>query len=284
MKTALKYLLAVLAIAFTFASCSSDDKNNNIPVNEMDGLLKIQEFDNALHTIELYSITGFLEQGYNEVHVRIKEKTSSNYIKNAIITWKPVMHMAMMSHGCPHSELSRVDAMSTLYNGYIVFTMPQNNTEYWDLEINYKINEESYTAKILIDVLASIKRNLNSFTGTDGSKYIMALVEPNRPQVALNDLKIGIWKMEDMMNFPMVNGYSVKIDPRMPSMGNHTSPNNVNALQSNFGELYNGKLSLTMTGYWKINLQLVNVNGEIVKGEKITESNEASSIFFEIEF
>ena len=39
-----------------------------------------------------------------------------------------------------------------------------------------------------------------------------------------------------------------------------------------------------MTGYWKINLQLANAEGEILKGETITEENEASSIFFEIEF
>jgi hypothetical protein len=39
-----------------------------------------------------------------------------------------------------------------------------------------------------------------------------------------------------------------------------------------------------MTGYWKINLQLVNASNEVLKGEAITETNEASSIYFEIEF
>ena len=70
----------------------------------------------------------------------------------------------------------------------------------------------------------------------------------------------------------------------MPSMGNHSSPNNVNAVQANAGEFYKGKLSLTMTGYWKISLQLANATGEILKGEAITGTTEASSIFFEIEF
>ena len=102
--------------------------------------------------------------------------------------------------------------------------------------------------------------------------------------LAINDLKIGVWKMESMMNFPVVDGYTVKIDPRMPSMGNHSSPNNVNATQSLAGGLYNGKLSMTMSGYWKINLQLANALGTVLKGEEITTSVEASSIFFEIEF
>ena len=47
------------------------------------------------------------------------------------------------------------------------------------------------------------------------------------------------------MTFPVVDGYTVKIDPRMPSMGNHSSPNNVHATQTTaVGGLYNGKLSL----------------------------------------
>ena len=91
-------------------------------------------------------------------------------------------------------------------------------------------------------------------------------------------------KMQDMMSFPVVDGYTVKIDPRMPGMGNHSSPNNVNATQSGAGNLYNGKLSLTMTGYWKINLQLADAAGTVLKGEEISATNEASSIFFEIEF
>jgi hypothetical protein len=39
-----------------------------------------------------------------------------------------------------------------------------------------------------------------------------------------------------------------------------------------------------MTGYWKINLQLANAEGTILKGEEITETVTSSSIFFEIEF
>ena len=284
MKTSLKYFVALIAIAFAFASCSNDDNNNNSTINELDGLVKIQQFDNDSHTIELYSKTGFLQQGFNDINVRIQDKQTTNYIKNATITWKPVMHMTMMAHSCPFSAVTKTVATNSLYNGYIVFTMPQNDTEYWDLEINYTIDGTNYTVTSEIDVPAAAKKNLNTFTGTDGVKYIVAYIEPNEPKVAVNDLKVGVWKMENMMSFPMIDGYTLKIDPRMPSMGNHTSPNNVHATQANPGELYNGKLSLTMTGYWKVNLQLANAAGDILKGEAITETTEASSIYFEIEF
>jgi hypothetical protein len=85
------------------------------------------------------------------------------------------------------------------------------------------------------------------------------------------------------MSFPVVDDYTIKIDPRMPSMGNHTSPNNVDLTQGS-DDLYHGKLSLTMTGYWKINLQLMNSQDEVLKGETITEETPASSIYLEIEF
>ena len=92
------------------------------------------------------------------------------------------------------------------------------------------------------------------------------------------------YKMEDMMTFTAVDKFKVKIDPRMPSMGNHSSPNNTDLVQSVSGDLYNGKLSLTMTGYWKINIQLLNASGEVLKGEVVTPENASSSLFFELEF
>ena len=282
MKFQLKNIVAVLFMALALISCSDNDDSTT--VNELDGLTKFQEMTNTTHTIELYSHTGVLVQGYNEVKLRIKDNVTNQYIKNATVSWMPVMHMAMMNHSCPNSEVEKITTEGTLYEGYIMFQMAQNDTEYWDLKIDYSIDGVDYTTTSVIDVPASAKRTVNTFTGTDGVKYLVAYVEPHHPSVALNDMKVGVWKMQDMMTFPVVEGYTLKIDPRMPSMGNHSSPNNVHATQTSTGELYNGKLSLTMTGYWKINLQLAKPDGTIVKGEEITDTVTASSIFFEIEF
>ena len=281
MKTSIKYLVAIFAIAFTFVSCSNDDETT---VNELDGITKIKEITNDTHTIELYSQMGGLEQGYNEISLRIKDNTTDKYIKNAEVSWAPLMHMTSMSHSCPYSAVEKVTENGTLYSGYIMFQMAQNETEYWDLKIDYTIDEVTYTITEVIDVPASAKRKVNTFMGSDGTKYLVALIEPNTPKVAINNMQVGVWKMQNMMTFPVVDGYTVKIDPRMPSMGNHTSPNNVHATQATTGGLYDGKLSLTMTGYWKINLQLANAEGTVLKGEEITETVTASSIFFEIEF
>lgn len=271
-----------LVLVTLFAACTSD--NDDAPVDELAGLTKFKEISNTTHTIELYKHMGGLEQGFNEIALKIKDKTSNQYITNASVSWMPVMHMTMMNHSCPKSPVTKVSAEGSVYEGYIVFQMAQNATEYWDLKIDYTINGTAYTMTSVIDVPASAKQRVTTFTGSDGVKYIAAFVDPHHPKVGINDMVAGVWKMQDMMTFPVVDNYKLKIDPRMPSMGNHSSPNNVDLTQTTAGDLYNGKLSLTMTGLWKINLQLVNASGTVLKGETITDAVPASSIYFEIEF
>ena len=285
MKFSLKIFVAFVALSIFLISCrTSDDPVTPPSVNELEGLIKVKEFSNDTHTIELYTVTGTTQLGYNDLKFRIKNKSSNQYEKNASVNWSPVMHMTSMSHSGPKSSITKVTPDGTLYTGYLVFQMPQNATEYWDVKFDYSINGTAYTATTVVDVPDSAKRRVNSFLGSDNTKYIVAYIEPRTPKVAVNDMTLGVWKMQDMMTFPVVDGYTVKIDPRMPGMGNHGSPNNVNATQTSAGKLYNGKLSLTMTGYWKINLQLANAAGTVLKGEEVTDQNPASSLFFEIEF
>ena len=279
----LKYTF--LFLLGTMLSCSSDDDTTTIQpiVTELDGLNKIQEITNDTHSIELYNTNGALEQGYNGISLRIKNKTTNEYEQNATITWNPVMHMTSMMHSCPKSEIVKTATKETLYNGFIIFQMAQNETEYWDLKVDYTIDDIAYTATAVVNVPASAKQRVTTFTGSDSKRYIIAMIEPNTPKVAVNDVTFGLFKMENMMTFPAVDNFKIKIDPRMPSMGNHGSPNNVDLTQST-DKLYRGKLSLTMTGYWKINLQLLNELDEVLKGETITEATPASSIYLELEF
>ena len=271
-----------LVIATIFASCTS---NNDEPVlDELNGLTKIKEISNTTHTIELYKHMGGLEQGFNEIALKIKDKSTNQYINNASVSWMPIMHMMMMNHSCPKSAVTKVSTDGLVYEGYIVFTMPQNAAEYWDLKIDYTIAGTAYTMSSVIDVPASAKQRVTTFTGSDSVRYIVAYADPHHPKVGINDIVAGVWKMQDMMTFPVVDNFKLKIDPRMPSMGNHSSPNNGDLTQAVTGDLYNGKLSLTMTGYWKLNLQLLNASGTILKGETITDAVPASSIYFEIEF
>lgn len=272
-----------LVLVTIFAACTSDNVDTTV-VNELEGLSKFKEISNTTHTIELYKHGAGLEQGFNEIALKIKDNASNQYVTNALVTWTPLMHMTMMTHSCPKSPVEKISANGSVYEGYIVFQMAQNTTEYWDLKIDYTINGTAYSITSVIDVPASAKQRVTTFTGSDNVKYVVAYVDPHHPKVGINDMVAGVWKMQDMMTFTVVDNYKLKIDPRMPSMGNHSSPNNVDLTQTTAGDLYNGKLSLTMTGLWKINLQLVNASGTVLKGETITDAVPASSIYFEIEF
>jgi len=282
MKSFIKNMLVMVASGIVFSSCSSNEDAKPV-TDELAGITMFKEIANDTHTIELYSHMT-VEQGYNEIKIRIKDNATNSYVKDAEVSWNPLMHMSMTTHSCPKSAVEKVTPNGTLYEGYLVFQMPQNDTEYWDLKIDYTIDGATYTATTTIDVPASTERRVNTFTGTDGEKYIVAYAEPHHPKAALNDMIVGVFKMQDLMHFPVVDGYTLKIDPRMPSMGNHGSPNNIDATQKTVGGLYNGKMSLTMTGYWKINLQLVKPDGTVIKGESITDSVTESSLYFDFEF
>ncbi len=281
MKISFHALIFTILISLFAISCRTSEDPIE-PQNNTENLVKIKDITNDTHIIELYPATGTTTLGYNDLKLRIKNKSTNQYENNATISWTPLMHMTMMTHSCPKSTVSKLE--NNLYGGYIVFQMPQNATEYWDLKIDYIINGVSYTATSMIDIPVSSKQKVSSFMGTDNVKYVVAMIDPKSPKVAVNDMTVGVWKMQDMMTFPVVDGYTVKIDPRMPGMGNHTSPNNVDATQILAGQMYKGKLSLTMTGYWKINLQLAKADGTVVKGEPITDAVAASSIYFELEF
>lgn len=280
MKT-IKYISVLFMALLTF-SCTSDDETDLTNLDELTNLIKIQEISNTTHTVELYSKSGKLEQGYNALSLRIKD-INDHYISNATLSWNPIMYMTGMQHSCPKSEISKTPNKETLYNGYIVFQMASHGSEYWGLTVDYTIDGTLYSVSETIEVFPSDKQRVTTFTAANNSRYVLAMIAPSEPKVALNDMVVCLYKMENMMQFSVVDDHLIKIDPRMPSMGNHGSPNNQDLTQNADG-FYHGKLSLTMTGYWKINLQLLDDEHRVLKGEEVTSEKESSSLYLEIEF
>ncbi|MBX3257446.1 MAG: hypothetical protein KF862_25195 [Chitinophagaceae bacterium] len=274
------FLLGLVIVLFS-AGCSKDKDPD--PINETEGLQLVTTLSNDNHKVNIYTKSGKLQTGYNEIFFQVKD-AGGNLVDNALqLEWMPVMHMSSMSHSCPASSISKKENTRSLYKGFVVFQMAGSDMEYWELTIDYSVGGTAYEAKGNIQVLEASKKVVQSFLGSDEKRYVLALVAPSEPKVAVNDMTAVLYRMESMMSFVPVDGYTVKIDPRMPGMGNHSSPNNIDLTQGT-DKLYHGKLSLTMTGYWKINLQLENGSGTVVKGEPVTEGNEGSSIYFELEF
>ena len=279
----LKYILPLVLMALIF-SCSTDDNNDTTPDNEVANLFLIQEITNGDQTIELFNKTGMFKTGYNAISLRIKDNTTNTYIEDASLSWVPVMQMPTMQHSCPKSNITKAIGKNTVYEGFVIYQMTNTDGSGWSLTINYNINGEAYSVTETIEVFQYENQIVASFMGTDDTRYILALIEPLNPSIAINEMKVGLFKMQNMMTFPVVENYTIALDPRMPGMGNHSSPNNTDLSFNNADNFYYGDLSLTMTGYWKLNLKLLNVENDVLKGEDVTEQNESSSLYLELEF
>lgn len=281
----IKSILAILLLSMTFTACTDDNEDSIVAEeNPLADYNKLTSFSANEHTIEIYSEQQAFTVGYNELFFRIKDNVENRYIEDVQISWTPMMHMTNMQHSCPKSEISKGDHPS-VYKGFAIFQMPGNQDEYWNITLDYETEGKTYsiTEQITVSAPADGNKRINVFTGSDDVRYVLAMILM-QPEVKVNDFSAMLFKMENMMNFSVVENYKIMIDPRMPSMGNHSSPNNEDLAFDHNSDMYKGKLSLTMTGYWKINLMVENELGQVLKGEEVTEESESSSLFFEIEF
>lgn len=278
-----KLFVALSATVLLF-SCSKESDNKK---EEMTDMKKVTTLSNDNHSVVISSKTGKFFVGYNNLCVEVKDKSGKSLgISN--VSWKPMMTMNMNNmthkHSCPFTPVNKDKNMKNAYKGAILFQMASMGEKgYWDLTVDYSMGGKSYSAMGRIQVDKPNGKN-QWVTMKDG--YVFGLVQPETPKVGMNDMVVALYKMNmQTHSFDMVEGFKILIDPRMPdpSMGNHSSPNNINLTQKSDG-LYHGKVNFTMTGYWKINLQLENKNKEVILGEKVTDKNESSSVYLGIEF
>jgi len=225
--------------------------------------------------ISVEALNGAFYKGYNEIRVKI-----TNNIANADVagvTFLPITTDADGGTGsCPHRYELAHRPDSNYYSGYSVFTSESHADGTWTLDIGFIVANQTLTAKLPITVQEQPNKNLNmtAFTGKDDEQYIIALVAPLRPKVAENELVAGIYRQESTdpsrLAYTEAGGYTLMLDPRMPepSMGNHSSPNNVDLTQQDDG-LYHGVVNYTMTGNWTLNFILLNADGRIVKGTEV---------------
>ena len=200
----LKFIFPLVLLALAF-SCSTDDDSN--PVNEVEGLLLVKEIVNGNQTIELFNEKGMFETGYNEISIRLKDNTNDTYYENASLSWMPMMQMPSMQHSCPKSAITKVSGKNTVYNGFIIYQMTNTDSSGWSLTVEYTVNGVDYTVTETINVTQYENQNVASFMASDASKYILALIEPKDPSIAINEMKVGLFKMENMMTFSVVENF-----------------------------------------------------------------------------
>ncbi|MGO1585496.1 MAG: hypothetical protein ACTHXJ_05935, partial [Mesonia sp.] len=207
----LKYTFNILILSIFLGSCSSDDDEiTAVETNPVEDLNLLYEIPAEGHTLQIYSEKEQLEVGYNEISILIKDLETSQYITNASPTWMPMMHMETMSHSAPHTLLNNSEENS-VYKAYIVFQMPNNDLESWELKLDYNFKDQALEETIALDVVSPLNglKKAQVFTGSDDIRYILAYVNPKNFQVAQNDFEMVLHKMENMMTFPVVEDYKI---------------------------------------------------------------------------
>lgn len=292
-----RYIVSLCAIFAILTAISCETKNEDPgPVTDpTEGLIKLREFSvpGSPYTVTLYNETGRLQLGYTKVYFAVTGN-DGKFIDNATLSAFPEMDMGMAKHSTPHSGITKVEDKA-LYEAYYSFLMYSGQGEgVWYYDIKYVIgNVADSVTDAVIDVRnvfrpdgTTPRRVIQSVVAVDGSekRYIVTLVEPQNPKIGANEITAYIHEMQDANTFPAVADFKLKLDPRMPSMDNHSSPNNVDLTWDAANRLYRGTVNFTMTGYWKLNLILQNQQGDTLYGNAVTDETPASSLFFEIEF
>lgn len=276
-----KLLFFLGAVCFAALSCTKEKTDYEGAIDSVvPGQTAFKEAASAQagdYGISVEALNGAFYTGYNEIRVKITDHPVNAGGDAAAVTLLPITADGDGGTGsCPHRYELVYRPDSNYYSGYSVFTDESHADRTWVLEIGLAWGNQTVTAKLPITVAKQPNRNrgMTAFTGEDDNAYIIALVAPQQPNVGENELVAGIYRLDGTdpsgLSYAEVSGYTLMLDPRMPepSMGNHSSPNNVDLTQQDDG-LYHGVVNYTMTGNWTLNFIMLNGDGRIVKGTEV---------------
>ena len=233
-----------------------------------------------------YTKTGGFHTGYNEIYFVATKKATGNYIKNFDVTGiTPLMHMVKMDmyHSTPvgPDAASFNDDYLAVKRTWVSFVMNTSEAGSWTLSYDALVLGKTGGIEkrdLVVDALPDGQAWLKSFkVGND--TYYLSVVNPNEWQTGTNTITAYVSKKSEKPTVPytLAEGqYTIDIDPRMPDMGNHTSPDNKALVRQADGS-YVGTINLTMTGLWRIHLTVRDAQGNVVAG-----GEELSSLYWDV--
>lgn len=238
------------------------------------------------YNVYVYTKTGGFHTGYNDIYFVSTKKETNNYIKDLTVTSNsPLMYMSKMNmyHSTPVSEKSRIVNYDYLAvkRVWVSFLMETSDAGSWtySYEVNVLGKSGGVEKKdITVNALPEGQVWLKSFKVGDDT-FFLSLVNPTDWKTGTNTIKAYVSKKSNPITTPYAlaaETFTVDIDPRMPDMGNHTSPNNTPLVKQEDGS-YQGTINLTMTGLWRIHLKVKDSEGNIVAG-----GEEESTLFWDV--
>ena len=238
------------------------------------------------YNVYVYTKTGSFHTGYNEIYFVSTKKETGNYIKELTVTGHtPLMFMSKMNmyHSTPVSEKSRIVNYDYLAVKRVWVSFLMNTSENGSWTYSYEVDVLGKTGgvekkDIVVNALPDGQVWLKSFKVGDDT-FFLSLVNPTDWKTGANNIKAYVSKKSNPITTPYAlaaETFTVDIDPRMPDMGNHTSPNNTPLVKQEDGS-YQGTINLTMTGLWRIHLKVKDNEGNVVAG-----GEEGSTLFWDV--
>ena len=227
------------------------------------------------YNVFAYSKTGSFHTGYNELFFVATKKKNGNYIKNFDVTSvTPLMLMVKMNmkHSTPvggKAETFNNDYLA-VKRTWVSFLMNSSESGSWTLGYDVSVlgsNGGIEAADITVNALPDGQAWLKNFKWNDQT-YFLSLVNPTDWQTGKNTITAYVSQKSTPITTPYAlaeEQFTIEIDPRMPDMGNHTSPDNTPLTRQVDGS-YQGNINLTMTGLWRIHLTVRDAQGNIVAG------------------
>ena len=242
------------------------------------------------YNVFAYTPTGGLHVGYNDIYFVATKKSSGNYIKKFDITGiTPVMLMSQMNmkHSTPVSGLVEIfnDNYLAVKHGWLSLVMATSENGSWSLSYDADIlgkHGKLDEAAIDVNALPSGQVWLKSFKSADKTYYI-SLVNPTLLHTGKNELQAYVSVKSQTATVPYtlaLEQFIIETNPRMPDMGNHTSPDNTSLTLQEDGS-YKAAINLTMTGLWRIHLTVRDLQGNVIAGGDDLKDG-FSSLYFDV--
>ena len=266
-----KYILvAAMAVATLFSCKKDDDKPASNPTPT------VPEAKVDVYTVRLESSTGTFVMGYNDLTLTVVDAAGKEVALEAA-TFTPWMNMfkgdgkggftkeIKHTHTCPHTALAKE---GNVWKSQVLYQMVTGPSGVWFGTITFKVAGKDYELKRLdFEVKPQTNKALGTvnrfrlFSGDKGQMHLYALVAPESPKAGENEIALGIWKMENMKNFPKVTDWTVEVSVKAKD-GTEVLSTTTLRYERDF---YRGKVSYPKAGAYTLSYTLKDAQGNAIQ-------------------
>ena len=273
-------LVAAMAVATLFSCKKDDDKPAPVPVPTPEAPKTVAEAKTddkeKTYTVRLQNTTGAFVMGYNDLTLTVVDASGKEVAVEAA-TFTPWMNMFKgdgkggfikevdFTHTCPHTALAKE---GNVWKSQALFQMVTGPSGVWFGTITFKVAGKDYELKRLdFEVKPQTNKALGTvnrfrlFSGDKGQMHLYALVAPESPKAGENEIALGIWKMENMKNFPKVTDWTVEVSVKAKD-GTEVLSTTTLRYERDF---YRGKVSYPKAGAYTLSYTLKDAQGNAIQ-------------------